>query len=519
MTARGTPLDFVKRPYLVQIYQDQFKNIIYTKAAQMGISERLLSEAVWVADQKSCNSLYCFPTSAQLQDFVQARLNPVLAASDYLRGRTDKTNFEKKVEKLGLKRIGKGHVYFRGSQNAKQITSVDADAVYLDERDRFNEDNVPYIEKRTLASALKWRREASTPTLPGFGIDVSYDNSDQRVWQIQCPRCGLWQELDFFVNVDFKKYRVRCSHCRKALKRLGPGKWVITNKKMSDVCHGYKVSGLHNPNTTIREMVKRFKRAKSTGFSALQQFYNQDLGIPFESEGQQLTAEELHACKKEFELPIKASGCFAGVDVGVKIYHCVVLKKMSNGNMRLVWAGGLEHFMGGFNSIESIMHKFKIKLLVIDKRPEQTKVKELIDAFPGRVYAGEYPPNVQFSIQDYHQFDDVKREVRIDRTISLDYLISDIQNLRVELPKNIEAVKDFYKHMTASTRILKRNPQTGREIAQWKNKGDDHFFHAFNYARIAQTRAIINKALLDYYSTPDLQTTAGILDWLNLNTK
>jgi len=46
--------------------------------------------------------------------------------------------------------------------------------VILDERDRFEERNVPYIDKRMLASKLKWRREVSTPTLPGMGIHKAY---------------------------------------------------------------------------------------------------------------------------------------------------------------------------------------------------------------------------------------------------------------------------------------------------------------------------------------------------------
>ncbi|MDZ4209639.1 MAG: phage terminase large subunit family protein, partial [Candidatus Curtissbacteria bacterium] len=84
LTARGEPLDFENHKYLVDIYQDQFPNLVFQKASQMGISERLVSEAVWVCDRLHKNSMYIFPTSSQLGDFVQARLEPVFNLSDYL---------------------------------------------------------------------------------------------------------------------------------------------------------------------------------------------------------------------------------------------------------------------------------------------------------------------------------------------------------------------------------------------------------------------------------------------------
>ena len=99
VNARGEPLDFDKYPYLVDIYQDQFPNIIFQKAAQMGISERLISEAVWVCDRKNKNVLFVFPTSAQLNDFVQARIEPVFNFSDYLSRITGVLSVEEKKEK------------------------------------------------------------------------------------------------------------------------------------------------------------------------------------------------------------------------------------------------------------------------------------------------------------------------------------------------------------------------------------------------------------------------------------
>lgn len=513
VTGRGKPLDFSNRKYLVQIYQDQSPNIVYIKGSQMGISERLISEAIWLADQESMNSLYCFPAQAQLQDFVQARLNPVLEMSDYLKQKIDVE--ASKTQKLGLKKIGKGHIYFRGSQNAKQIISVDADCTYLDERDRFVEENVPFIDKRTNASTLKWRREASTPTLPAIGIHMAYLNSDQRVWEIECKKCHTWQELDFFKHVDFEKKLVRCQECHKPIDRSSDGRWTPLNPK-SDIV-GYKINGIYNPANSIPALIAKYRKARTEGFSSLQQFYNQDLGLPYEESGQRIQVSELNACKRNFMCPTKdGKEFYAGVDIGIDKHHCVVATKTGKDTFKVVWAGTLSKFFGPVDSLEAVLNSYNVKVMVVDKKPETSKLMEMIEKYPGRVYATDYPM-MKFSVQEYFQWDDVKYELRLDRTISLDYLIADIQAQRMELPQNIETVENFYDHLRASTRVTEKNPRTGIETARWIEKGADHFLHALNYARMACTRGVVGEALLDYYAKPAEGLAPGLVDWIRIN--
>jgi len=515
LTSRGNPLDFETRKYLVDIYRDQYPNIVYTKSSQMGLSERMISESVWIADQLGLNVLYVFPAQKQLQEFVQARLNPVLAMSDYLKSRIESDIPDaKRVETLSLKRVGKGYVYFRGSQNVKQIVSVDADCVILDERDRFEERNVPYIDKRMLASKLKWRREVSTPTLPGMGIHKAYLKSDRRIWQIKCRRCGEWQELDFFKNINFKRKKAICAKCKRKIYRLDSGRWVITNPDSK--VHGYKINGMYNPTVTISELVDKYREAKISGFFALQQFFNQDIGSPYEVKGQSIQISELDSCKKDYMFPVQAEHCYAGIDIGVETHHGVVLQRKQEGKnemMKLVWAGTVSKFFGPQDSIEAILDRYKVTVAVIDKKPETAKVKEMMDRFPGKVYAIDYP-TMKFSVKKYFLWDDIKRELRLDRTISLDYLIGDIQNQRLELPKNIELVKEFYKQLRASTRITEKNKQ-----AKWIEKGADHYLHALNFARMAVLKGGKGKALLDYYKEPLKGSAPGLLDWIRINAQ
>jgi hypothetical protein len=84
-SSRGQKLNFIERKYLVQIYQDQSQEIVLKKSAQSGGTERMVTEAVWLADQRPKNSLYLFPTSATMADLVQERVDTPLNASPYLR--------------------------------------------------------------------------------------------------------------------------------------------------------------------------------------------------------------------------------------------------------------------------------------------------------------------------------------------------------------------------------------------------------------------------------------------------
>lgn len=515
VTARGEPLDFEDHKYLVDIYQDQFPNIVYQKAAQMGLSERLISEAVWICDRLKKIVLYTFPTSSQLSDFVQARLEPVFMFSDYLsritgsltadekkRRNIDETD---KVKKVGLKQIGQGFIYLRGSQNQQQIISVDADCVFLDERDRFIQEHVPYIDKRLLHSTLKWRREASTPTFPGMGISEAYLASDQRVWMIKCDYCKLEQELDFFFNIDYDKKITICKQCKKEIDRFKRGRW-ITLKPENNQLHGYKINGIYNPRRNIAELIDSYEKAKVRGFSAMQQFYNQTLGVPYESEGTSLLISDLNNCRADFEIARESKSSFAGADIG-QLIHVVIAEKTQK--TKYVYIGNIHNFLGPTNSLEALIVKYNIKILVVDAHPDTRKVRELIERFPKIVYAAYYPPR-KFDIQNYYIFDDIRREVSIDRTISLDYLVSEIQNKIIELPVNAQYIPEFYQQMASCIRQTQVNPRNNQPEARWIERGPDHFFHAANYCRIATCKGDVAGALLESYNTTETKKNQDI---------
>ena len=183
---------------------------------------------------------------------------------------------------------------------------------------------------------------------------------------------------------------------------------------------------------------------------------------------------------------------------------------------RIVWVGTVSKFFGPSDSVEQLIRTYSVKTLVIDKKPETTKVQELIAMFPGKVYACIYS-TTDFPVQEYMLWDDIKYEVRVDRTNSLDYLIADIQNKKMELPKNIETVQDYFEQLRSSSRVTEKNSK-GQNISKWIEKGADHYLHSLNYARVAQSRGVTGEALLDYYVKPGVGLTPGLVEWLRVNS-
>jgi phage terminase large subunit GpA-like protein len=68
--------------------------------------------------------------------------------------------------------------------------SFDADAL-----DEATSDAKSMAKERLSHSDYRRLIELSNPSIPGYGIDEAYLESDQRHWTLRCPHCGNWTAL------------------------------------------------------------------------------------------------------------------------------------------------------------------------------------------------------------------------------------------------------------------------------------------------------------------------------------
>ena len=490
-TVRGNPLDFIDHKYLVQKYKDQSKIIITQKSGQAGETELNLSEACWLPDQFKENSLYLMPTSGNVNDIVQERVDEPINNSRYLSSVTGRAGkiMGKQADKTGLKRFNKGFIYFRGSNKPTQITSVPADAIYVDELDRMEPRYVPYFTKRLGHSKRKWERWFSTPTVPNFGINERFLKTDQLNWYVKCYHCGVHQIMDFWENIEFTmkgedvdKSRIFCKKCKKDfLPYKCDGKWIPHNKDAS--IRGYFINQLYSPHFDLNAAIIE---SQTTAEYKVMQFYNQTLGLPYEPKGSKITEEILSACIRDYIIPLTAEDIAMGVDVGKNLH---VITRDKN---RILDIQELKYFTIAESnekagrqedSIEYWIRAKNPKKVIVDALPETRAVQSLINMFPGRIYMCYYSGmNEVKEGEAWYKVDGYK--VNTDRTMSLDESLGEIYKQRIQLPRNLSDYSVFKSHFKNLVRIIKENDKGDKKV-EYQRLGDDHYAHANNYAKMA----------------------------------
>ena len=480
-TARGKSLDFYYHNYLIPIYRDQHPHLTIMKSAQTGATERFITEAIWLPDQFRENSIYLFPTGGTISDLVQERIQEPMNSSEYLRIASSNyySDSNKKVDKVSLKRMSKGFAYFRGANSPTQITSIAGDAIFVDEVDRMIQENIPFFTKRLAHSSRAWQRWASTPTIPNFGIHDLFNQTDQRSYLLKCNSCGTWQELEFDKNVSYELNEGECANatliCEKCKKEIVPwkskGEWVA--KFPSKTKRGYFLSGLYSPLVALREMVD--ESLQSAEYK-VQQFYNQVLGVPYESSGSKITNEDIKGCVDDYKMPfIPEERIFVGIDVGKKLHYIVRTRN------KIIDIGSVLDFFGNRDCLEAIIRKYKPSGVVIDALPETRKAQELCGKFP-RMKICYYSSLEITKSNKYWKVSEEK--VNTDRTVSLDMVFAEFKENKISLPKNYDADPEFVSHLKSTNRVMYQDNKGDQKI-QYVPTSDDHLLHAANYAKLA----------------------------------
>jgi phage terminase large subunit GpA len=474
-------------PPLIDLYRDRAPAIVVAKAAQVMISEWAVNLAFWCAETGAGgrgNVLYVFPAAQQLGDFVRARVDKAIADSPYLQLRLNPADGAGELDNVGLKRLGRGFLYFRGSSSEAGLLTVDADLVVFDEVDRLKPGTLSLADKRLGSSLLGWQRFISTPTYPEIGIDALWLKSDRRRYHLRCDACTTWQALEFPNNV-IEDGTVICSACRAPLDRLKAGEWVA--ERPSADMHGYNMTKLLSPRADIAALAKlgyRILRREETDPSAIQQFWNQDIGIAHAPEGGQLARADIEACIADYSLDQwRPTGCTMGVDVGSRLHVRInAPSPTSAGKSRAAFIGNVP----GFDDLDRLMNQFDVSACVVDAAPEGHAARAFRDRFQGRVWLCHYPNTANWPHKEPKVFNRDERTVAAHRTLTMDAAFARIRERRIEYPREVLSVPEFVEHMTAPVRVIEKD-NAGNFVARYVESGrPDHLAHAENYALIAE---------------------------------
>lgn len=504
------PFSLARHVPLQEPYDDDHPFQVYLKCAQVGVSEMAITKAChaldvgaayWQTGKAGLNVAYLFPTGAALSDFSKERFSSLKTESPYL----EALFADNPYDDVGFKQVGQSYLYLRGTHSKKSLKSFPADVMVLDEYDEMDPVAVAMVDKRMRASVVKRKVALSTPMLPGVGIHALYLQSDQRVWEVQCPRCDAWNTLDFLRDVTadgesrevwgaWPEERIRrarletvCPSCRGPIDRSGPGRWRALQPEITGI-RGYHIPWYGFPTIDLLSLAIASIR---TDPAQVAEFYRSDLGLPYAPQGGQISAAMLAQLSAELPGGVLPEGPWRqttmGVDVG-KRFHYRISSTGPDGARYVRKMGAVK----SWSDLDALMERYQVRQCVIDAMPELHACDAWARQWRGRVLRAFYPNGLEgqlFRKTDAEQDEAGQpipgtERVQINRTMAMDTVLARIAGAEERWPGAATLDPEVIAHLTAPTRVTTKDDY-GQERASWVHSAPDHLFHACVYDLIA----------------------------------
>lgn len=480
----GQRLGFERFPWMEAVYQDAHPAIVVRKCTQVGFTVWAVLRCFYNLTTVYRAVLYFFPTDNDVRAFVQGRVNPIISGNEDLRG------LVRGLNNVSVKRVGPGHIYFRGMRSPSARKSTNADCLVLDEVDHMDVLACREAEARLQASLVKHTIHLGNPSFPAYGISAAYDESDRRMWHLRCPGCSLWACPDLAfpekqgdavrcIGRDATgRHYLTCERCGAELDPRGDGRWIpmmLGNGRR----HGYTCSQLVRPDADLGKLLTEFQTTRLLGT-----FCNLELGRPYIDSTNRVTAAEVLALCSTWTIPYDDPGpCTMGIDTG-KDFHWVVSRWTLGRGRRLVWFGRAADYA----EIDDVIRRYHVRRFVIDGMPEVHSTRKWVrERHAGRGFSCFFSENQRGTAA----WNEETRQVVVNRTEALDVSRNIIRGRLlkdggreplVELPIAGPLVEEFAAHYQADAKRLVEDEVTGSHRYEYiRLHPEDHWSLAATY--------------------------------------
>ena len=497
---KGIPIEVHKNSnhfFLEEIYRDDSDKIAIRKPSQVGISIWAVLTEIHAAKYWGINQIHTLPTAHDVGVFVPDKVNQLIRANPIIK----KDIPEKEVDAVNQKQFGKSFVYFKGTVSKRETFMLSSDRNTYDEVDRSDITEIAnYSSRLEGASSLGMERWISTPTVPGFGIDMVWEGSTQNHWRFNCFNCKHEQHMQWPENIDMEKGKYICSKCGKELrdKDIRNGRWVerFPGREVT----GYWISQMIAPWISPENMIKTYDECeRGLNELTLEYFYNHKLGLPFVSAESQIPASLIY--KNLVRHDHTEVNSVMGVDVQLRelyviigneqgVYAILVLKD----NEQYIETEGREG-KSKWDRLEEIMHIFDVRYGVIDGGFMPNDVIRFARKHPGKIWVNWYkedPKKIKvIRFQEDKPFSQKTREnedikVLSDRNRLIDLLLEDLKkgNIRFFYERTNENLQALIRHLGFCYARMTPD-RVGIEKREWVSTGKDDYLHALCYYKIA----------------------------------
>lgn len=308
----------------------EIERITILKGARIGYTQWLSAAiAHFVANAPSPIGVLQ-PTDSDARDFA-VEIENLFEASPDLRGLLSDERDESGRSTLLAKRFPGGSLKFLAARSPRNLRRHTIRFLAQDEIDGWEVtqegDPIKLAEMRTLSFRDRKVLAGSTPIFDYGPISRLYAESDQRIYECECPSCGeyseiMWDAIKWRDN-DPESVHWVCPNngCvvdeRFKTQMVDRGRWRATKPEVKGHA-GFRVNCLISPHHNARwsRLAADFLQAKRSP-EALQPFINTILGQPWKTEGEDLDEHELFGRREPFtldRLPPEVLWLTAGVD-------------------------------------------------------------------------------------------------------------------------------------------------------------------------------------------------------------
>ena len=323
---REQGMSFIDLPYLPSLYASILgeDDLTMMSAVQTGKSELLIIAMLYEAGWLARHVAYALPTFSVRNRFVQRRIDPLLERIHDYRVRAEYQG----GNNLSSKQFGRGSLAFLSSETANDFLEFTCDTFIVDELDACDETNVSKASDRMSAAPSPRIIYIANPLSTKGGIYTKFMLSDQRRWHYQCPHCGHYQHLDWFMHFvrrldngtweprDLERWRMMpptakvpqgtpstppendlrpiCIKCARPFeRRQSCYAWIAESPMASSA--GYHMTHLDILYKSMRYTFIEWLKAQGNS-QALARFWSSILGIPWVGDSNGLTTPMLQRC-------------------------------------------------------------------------------------------------------------------------------------------------------------------------------------------------------------------------------
>jgi hypothetical protein len=503
------PVSYLRHPWSMAM-RDCDRSWVGPKAAQMGYTEVCLDRALFTLDIKKESVLYLLPKkSPDASDFSASRFDAALELSEHLAMMFDD------VKNVGHKRSGSASLFIRGTMSKSGVKSLPVSTLILDEKDEMHQKNLKQAFERLSGQETKQIIEVSTPTIPEYGIDETFQKTNKQHFFFKCPSCGRRTEMTYPESVvvcadsindvaGIKRSHYICTLCgnklphesklewlTKAMFR-GHAGWEPTANFDADM-DGFHIPQMYSFTISPAEFAATVIEAQSDPASE-QELWNSKAGKPHLVADARVTDQMIDILIKPYKCgpSNRGSGIITmGVDQG-KWLHCHIdewyfpdgNKGGADINTRAFKKTLAILKVTRFEDLDKLMRDYQILQAVIDANPERREATKFMNRFWGHVNLCFYNRGIQGKTIVISKD---QGTVAVDRTNWLDQSFSRFHRQTQSLPNDFE--EEYRKNIKALVRVPELD-NNGNPTAKYKNTKPDHYAHANNYSEIALPLAL-----------------------------